>query len=132
MRTMLSRVATWVLAFALLATTGAVGYAASSGKRASIDVTGEYDTNWGYVYLEQAEFKVWGRYKCCGGGLIKGVIKKGVLHYEWTQPGASGRGHWLIKGKQLRGPWGFGKSERGGGPWNMKRKNRKQIRVPVK
>ncbi len=125
---MRTRLGTWLLVVAAVCVTGVTGYAASNARRAVIDVTGEYDTNWGYVYLEQAEYRVWGRYKCCGGGLIRGVIKKGVLHYTWTQPGASGRGHWVIKGKTLRGPWGFGKAETGGGPWNMLRKNRKLIR----
>lgn len=96
--------------------------ATAQPRPAPIDVTGHYDSNWGYVYLEQAEYKVWGRYKCCGGGLLRGVIRGNVLYYEWTQPGASGRGRWVIVGKQLRGPWGFGGSEINGGPWNLVRK----------
>ena len=44
------RVSAWVLAVVLLVATTAVGYAASTAKRVTIDVTGEYDTNWGYVF----------------------------------------------------------------------------------
>jgi hypothetical protein len=86
-------------------------------------ITGAFDSNYGPVHLERSGDRIAGSYECCGGGVIRGVIRGDELRYTWSQPGASGRGRWQIAdgGAQLIGTWGSGDSESDGGAWNLSR-----------
>lgn len=50
-------------------------------------------------------------------GFIEGKIVDGVLHFTWREGKANGRGIAQSDGETLRGAWGTGDSEKGGGEW---------------
>jgi hypothetical protein len=107
---------------ATLFTAGSVAFAVTPS-RTVISVSGTYKSNWDDVTLTQDGSQVFGTYVCCGGGTIRGYINGRTLHYEWHQPGGSGRGVWTIHppGK-LDGTWGVGTSTSDGGRWDLVRK----------
>jgi hypothetical protein len=51
-------------------------------------------------------------------GFIEGKIVDGVLHFTWREGALNGRGVAQAEGETLRGTWGTGGSEEGGGEWN--------------
>ena len=59
-------------------------------------------------------------------GHIEGKINAGVLHFTWTEGEASGRGRFETaeSGDTLRGTWGRGQKEEGGGTWSATRGKR--------
>jgi hypothetical protein len=90
----------------------------------SIDVTGDYRSNWDDVRLVQRGDRVFGTYVCCGGGTIEGrITEKRVLRYRWQSPtGGDGMGVWTIDGARLDGTWGWKQSQNDGGRWDLVRK----------
>ena len=50
-------------------------------------------------------------------GFVEGKIVDGVLHFAWREGKAKGRGIAQSEGETLRGTWGTGDSEQGGGEW---------------
>lgn len=50
-------------------------------------------------------------------GFIQGEVRNGVLHFTWREGRANGRGIAQSEGETLRGTWGTGDSEQGGGEW---------------
>jgi hypothetical protein len=95
--------------------------AASSPKRAIVNVTGTYSSNWNDVSLVQEGTSVRGTYVCCGGGTIDGrVIEGSIIRYTWRQPGGHGEGVWRVtKSRRLDGTWGLRQSDNDGGPWTL-------------
>lgn len=97
--------------------------AASSPKRAAVNVSGEYTSNWDAVTLVQVGDRVRGTYVCCGGGTIEGrVIEGRVIRYQWHEPRGAGHGAgvWTITPSgTLDGTWGHGQSVDDGGPWTL-------------
>ena len=51
-------------------------------------------------------------------GFIEGKIVDGVLHFTWREGALNGRGVAQAEGETLRGTWGTGGSEEGGGEWS--------------
>ena len=51
-------------------------------------------------------------------GFIEGKIVDGVLHFTWREGNANGKGIAQPRGETLRGTWGTGGSEEGGGEWS--------------
>jgi hypothetical protein len=93
--------------------------AAAAGNQRSI--SGRYKSNWDEVLLVQDGDRVRGTYVCCGGGTIDGRIIEGrTLRYRWKQPDGHGVGVWTIDGDQLRGTWGWHRSD-DGGRWDLVR-----------
>ena len=58
----------------------------------SLDITGSYDSNWGTIELVRSGNRITGKYACCGGGTIDGVLSGNLIRYTWRQPAASGSG----------------------------------------
>jgi hypothetical protein len=50
-------------------------------------------------------------------GFVQGKIVDGVLHFTWREGKANGHGTAQSQGDTLRGTWGTGDSEQGGGEW---------------
>ncbi len=50
-------------------------------------------------------------------GFVEGKIVDGVLHFAWREGKDKGRGIAQSQGETLRGTWGTGDSEQGGGEW---------------
>lgn len=86
-------------------------------------LTGTYHSNWDDVTLTQHGTQITGTYVCCGGGMIRGTIDHGVVHYKWKQRGGSGEGHgvWTIGDGRLDGTWGTEDSADNGGRWDLQR-----------
>jgi hypothetical protein len=59
-------------------------------------------------------------------GSIEGRVGDGGLHFTWTEGQASGRGRLETaeNGDTLRGTWGQGQKEEGGGTWSATRRKR--------
>ena len=51
-------------------------------------------------------------------GFIEGKIADGVLRFTWREGAINGRGVAQAEGEKLRGTWGTGGSEEGGGEWS--------------
>jgi hypothetical protein len=51
-------------------------------------------------------------------GFIEGKIVDGVLHFTWREGALNGRGVAQAEGETLRGTWGTGGSDEGGGEWS--------------
>lgn len=51
-------------------------------------------------------------------GFIEGEIRDGALHFTWREGNANGKGIAQAQGETLRGTWGTGGSEKGGGEWS--------------
>jgi hypothetical protein len=51
-------------------------------------------------------------------GFIEGKIADGVLRFTWREGAINGRGVAQAEGEKLRGTWGRGGSEEGGGEWS--------------
>lgn len=58
-------------------------------------------------------------------GFVEGMVEKGVLHFGWKEGAANGRGRLESSdaGASLRGVWGNGRSEEGGGTWTGARRS---------
>jgi hypothetical protein len=50
-------------------------------------------------------------------GFIEGEIRDGVLHFTWREGSTNGKGVAQAQGETLRGTWGAGEAEQGGGEW---------------
>src|SRR5262245_10774912 len=88
---------------------------ATLARAATLNVTGDYTSNYDDVHLDQEGKHIHGTYVCCGGGTIDGKIEGRIIHYRWDQPGSSGRGVWKITGAgRLEGTWGSEDSETDG------------------
>jgi hypothetical protein len=87
--------------------------------------TGQWDTKWGEMQLNQGVIQVTGTYRY-GGGLIDGEMKNGDLHFRWVNrvTGESGLGTLKLApyGQSFTGTWGKGSNATGGGEWNGQRK----------
>jgi hypothetical protein len=57
-------------------------------------------------------------------GFIEGKIIDGVLHFTWREGNSKGRGIARSQGEALRGTWGIGEAEQGGGEWIGVRRKR--------
>jgi len=76
------------------------------------------------VVLQRRGDTVTGRYSYgASEGEITGVVKDGVLHYTWREPGAQGRAvaRATADGAGMSGTWGYGDASEGGGRWTGKR-----------
>jgi len=84
-----------------------VAVAAATAGTPSVDVTGEYTSNYDDVRLVQ-----------------HGNYESHVIRYHWKQSGSEGEGVWEIKDSEhLEGTWGTGQSDSDGGDWNLERKH---------
>jgi len=61
-------------------------------------------------------------------GFIEGEIRDGVLHFTWREGNAVGKGVAQAQGETLRGTWGMGKVEEGGGEWTAVRQKKQNTR----
>jgi hypothetical protein len=57
-------------------------------------------------------------------GFIEGEIRDGVLHFTWREGNASGKGVAQSEGETIRGTWGVGEAEQGGGEWTGTRQKK--------
>jgi hypothetical protein len=99
--------------------------AAAAVAAPTIDVTGDWASNWDDVKLVRHGNDVHGTYVCCGGGTIEGRVYEGhIIRYHWKQPnGGEGEGIWeIVSANRLEGTWGSGQSDDDGGQWNLDRK----------
>jgi hypothetical protein len=107
-----------------------VGSLALADPPAPARITGTYHSNWDDVTLTQHGTQIVGTYVCCGGGIIRGNIDHGVIHYRWKQAGGEGRGVWTIGDGRLDGTWGVDASESNGGRWDLTRGEAAEIARP--
>jgi hypothetical protein len=57
-------------------------------------------------------------------GFIQGNVADGVLHFTWSEGDSKGRGIARSQGETLRGTWGAGEAEQGGGEFSGVRQKR--------
>ena len=57
-------------------------------------------------------------------GFIEGEVRDGVLHFTWREGNAIGKGVAQAQGETLRGTWGRGEAEQGGGEWTAVRQKK--------
>ena len=57
-------------------------------------------------------------------GLIEGKIVDGALHFTWSEEKLKGRGMAETQGETIRGTWGSGEAEQGGGEWTAVRRKK--------
>lgn len=50
-------------------------------------------------------------------GFIEGKVRDGVLHFSWQEGSNKGKGAAQLEGDTLRGNWGIGEADEGGGQW---------------
>lgn len=60
-------------------------------------------------------------------GFIEGEVRDGVLHFTWRESNANGKGAAQVEGETLRGSWGIGEAEQGGGEWTGVRQKKENI-----
>jgi hypothetical protein len=98
---------------------------AAADATSSVDVTGDWASNWDDVKLVREGNYVHGTYVCCGGGTIEGrIYENRVIRYHWKQPNAEGEGIWeIVASDRLEGTWGSGQSDDDGGRWDLVRKS---------
>ena len=60
-------------------------------------------------------------------GFVEGKIHDGTLYFTCREGGASGKGVAQADGETLRGTWGIGEAEQGGGEWTGVRRKRENI-----
>ena len=60
-------------------------------------------------------------------GFVEGEIHDGTLHFTWREGNASGKGVAQAEGETLRGTWGIGEAEQGGGEWTGVRQKKENI-----
>ena len=105
---------TALLGIALFATTS------RGARRAELDVTGSYTSNWGPVTLRQIDDHVTGTYYQ-GAGRIDGTLHGNLLTYTWRETGGAGRGVFVVATDgELIGTWGAGSDDLGGGGWRLR------------
>jgi hypothetical protein len=57
-------------------------------------------------------------------GFIEGEVREGMLHFTWREGNAIGKGVAQAQGETLRGTWGIGEAEQGGGEWTALRQKK--------
>jgi hypothetical protein len=60
-------------------------------------------------------------------GFIEGEVRDGVLHFTWREGNTNGKGTAQVEGETLRGSWGTGEAEQGGGEWTGVRQKKEII-----
>ena len=60
-------------------------------------------------------------------GFIEGEVRDGVLRFTWREGNANGKGAAQVDGETLRGRWGIGEAEQGGGEWTGVRQKKENI-----
>jgi hypothetical protein len=100
------------------------------------DISGEWDSNWGLMNLEQSGSSVSGSYTW-DDGKISGSYSGGILTGEWSEspsyspPDDAGGFVFTISDdcNSFSGTWGYGSESTGGG-WSATRVNPKQLQLP--
>src|SRR5262249_10262117 len=57
-------------------------------------------------------------------GFIQGRVVDGAFHFTWREGNASGRGVAQSQGEALRGSWGTGEADQGGGEFSGARQKK--------
>jgi hypothetical protein len=60
-------------------------------------------------------------------GFIEGEVRDGVLHFTWREGNANSKGAAQVEGETLRGNWGIGEADQGGGEWTGVRQKKENI-----
>jgi len=63
---------------------------------ASADFSGEWDSNWGPLWLEQSGSRVTGQYYADRRGRLEGAVCGSDLTFNWKEGGLSGRGRFSM------------------------------------
>ena len=85
----------------------------------AIDLSGDYTGTWGSTTLHQQGDHVSGTY-AHDDGEIDGQLDDGRLRFTWREDRGRGRGTFVVEADgTLRGTWGYGDEETGGGDWQL-------------
>ena len=92
--------------------------------RASRDISGVYDSQYGRITITQNGNRVTGTYQNASGpAMFKGRIRGGAVHFRWRQGANEGKGVFYIRGGRrspvLAGTWGAFDSRTNGGNWTL-------------
>lgn len=86
----------------------------------SVNVEGEYTSEWGAVTLHQQGGRITGEY-AYQHGQIDGALVGNVIRYAWTESDSHGNGIFVISTEgELIGTWGIGVDDTNGGGWRLR------------
>jgi hypothetical protein len=89
----------------------------------AVDFSGQWESDFGLVSLEQSGHTVTGTYACCDG-TINGKVNGNRLEFEWSDfVYGQGWGVFTMSadGNRLDGVWGYAGQEKANGSWLAKR-----------
>ena len=101
--------------------TGSIQFECASGGTA--DFSGEWESTWGSMTLEQEDGEVTGTYDYSNGE-IEGTVEDNVLEFEWDEGGGyTGDGYFVMSSdcEHFDGQWRDGNSQGWAGSWHAER-----------
>lgn len=102
----------------------ALGRPASAAVPA-IDITGRWETNWGWVDLQQEGSNVTGHYEYRNGVIPQGGMERRVVSFRWVEAEANAQGRAVLvvnaEGTRLNGIWCHGDDITRYGFWVFRR-----------
>jgi hypothetical protein len=115
----MQRVLPLVLVAIVVAGGSAIADRTATGKP-TLDISGNYTSNWGAVTLRQNGNHVSGQY-VYQSGRLEGELDGNMLRYTWREHDSTGRGIWVVASNgELIGTWGTSDDLSGGG-WRLTR-----------
>jgi hypothetical protein len=122
--------ASLVILFAIAAGAGTASADRGPKGQPTIDVSGNYTSNWGQVSLRQIGTKVVGTY-VYQEGRLEGTLDGNMLRYTWREHDATGRGVWVVASNgELIGTWGVKDDDLSGGGWRLTQLTAERGRPP--
>ena len=93
----------------------------------SIDLTGDWESNWGLASFRQNGSKINGCYEYRNGIIENAGMDRRILTYKWVEQGQNGIGKAVLvvnsEGDRLNGIWGFGDNLKTYGIWVFRKKS---------
>jgi outer membrane protein OmpA-like peptidoglycan-associated protein len=92
-----------------------------------IDLTGDWESNWGLASIRQTGSNIDGCYAFRNGVFKNAGMDRRILTYEWVEEEANAYGHGVLvvseDGTRLNGIWGFGDDLNRYGIWVFRKKS---------
>lgn len=92
-----------------------------------IDLTGDWESNWGLASIRQNGSKINGCYEYRQGVIEQSGMDRRILTYKWVEQGQNGVGRAVLvvnsEGTRLNGIWGFGDNLNTYGIWVFRKKS---------
>jgi hypothetical protein len=92
-----------------------------------VTFTGNWDSTWGRMVLEQRGKHVSGTFTGYREGGVSGDLEGDLFHFVWDQRVPLSHGHGFLQlspdGQHLEGRWGYQKDDLDGGRWAADRDN---------